>query len=59
MHDGIRALSLLSHCCLLPASLRAANLFLHADGLTQEAVDVFEVHAAVCHALHRAAKTDQ
>lgn len=47
------------HCCLLPASLRVANLFLHADGLTEEAVNVFEIHAAVCHALHGTAKTNR
>lgn len=44
------------HYCLLPASLRAANLFLHADGLAEEAVDVLEIQAAVRHALHSTAK---
>lgn len=46
------------HCCLLPASLRAANLFLHADSLTEKAVNVFEIQAAVRHALHSTAKTN-
>lgn len=45
--------------CLLPASLRVAYLFLHADGLTEEAVNVFEVHAAVRHALHSTAETNR
>lgn len=47
------------NCCLLPASLRVANLFLHANGLTEEAVNVFEIHAAVRHALHGTAKTSR
>lgn len=45
------------HCCLLPASLRAVDLFLQADALTEEAVNVFKIHAAVRHALHSAAQT--
>lgn len=48
-----------NNCCLLPASLRVANLFLHANGLTEEAVNVFEIHAAVRHALHGTAKTSR
>lgn len=43
-------------CCLLPAALRVADLFLHADSLTEEAVNIFEIQAAVRHALHSTAK---
>lgn len=45
------------HPWLLPAPLRAINLLLHVDGLTEEAVDVFEIQTAVCHALHGTVKT--
>lgn len=43
---------------LLPASLRVTNLFLHADSLMKEAINVFETQNAVCHALHGTAKTE-
>lgn len=39
--------------------MRGVNLFLHADGLTEEAVDIFEIHAAVRHALHGTVKTSR
>lgn len=41
----------------LPASLRAADLLLHADGLSQEAVNIFEIHAAVGHASYGTVET--
>lgn len=37
---------------LLPAPLGVVDLFLQGDRLAEEAVYVFEVHAAVGHALH-------
>ena len=38
--------------CPLPASLGVADLLLHADGLTKEAVYAFKIQAAIRHAFH-------